>query len=157
MGCSGSKPAAKAVQTVPLQPGESVILPTKQLQRVFIGLGWNNAASGQTVDLDCSINAYNNDGTRDDANTVYFGHLRNNAHAKRKTGSSIVHTGDVLKGKQEGDDATSGGDMERIYVWLDALPEHIATIAFAADVFTKGVSFASLSNAYVRLVNADTK
>ena len=47
-------------------------------------------------------------------------------------------------------------DMERIYVYLSELPEHLATVAFAADVFTTGLSFSSLSNAYVRIVNADT-
>ena len=60
--------AGAAPYTQPLLPGESIILPTKQLQRVFIGLGWNNI-QGVTVDLDCSIVAYTADGTRDEENT----------------------------------------------------------------------------------------
>lgn len=144
--------AGAAPYTQPLLPGESIILPTKQLQRVFIGLGWNNI-QGVTVDLDCSIVAYTADGTRDEENTVFFGRLRNGVQRSSKTGSSIVHTGDILKGK-EGNAAVE--DMERIYVYLSELPEHLATVAFAADVFTTGLSFSSLSNAYVRIVNADT-
>ena len=35
---------------IALAPGETVI-PTKSLERVFIGLGWNNAISGEAVDL----------------------------------------------------------------------------------------------------------
>ena len=141
-----------APYTQPLKPGESVILPHRQLQRIFIGLGWNNV-QGATVDLDCSIVGYCADGTRDDESTVYFGKLRNGTQKSSSNGSSIVHTGDILKGK-EGDSVLD--DMERIYVYLSELPDRIATIAFAADVFTEGLSFSSLSNAYVRIVNTDT-
>ena len=140
---------------IALAPGETVILPTKSLERVFIGLGWNNAISGEAVDLDCSIVGYDKDGVRDAANTVSFARLRNGAHKSQPSGSSIVHTGDILMGSKGNiDDAKD--DMERIYVWLSELPDHLATIAFATDVYTEGLTFASLANAYCRLVNADT-
>jgi stress response protein SCP2 len=150
-------PSKKSTATAPpyaqpLVPGESVILPTKKLKRIFIGLGWNNA-NGATVDLDCSIVGYGADGTRDDQSTVYYGRLRNGKQRSSPMGSSIVHTGDILKGK-EGNAVLE--DMERIYVYLSEVPDHLATIAFAADVFTDQLSFSSLSNAYVRIVNADT-
>ena len=157
MGCAGSKAgsvvdAPPAVQ-IALETGQSVILPTKELQRVFIGLGWSNkTSSGGNVDLDCSIVGFGPDGSRDESSTVYFGRLFNESHATKGGASSIVHTGDILKGK----DGQVEEDMERIYVWLSELPAHLATIAFEADVFTNGLNFSALSNAFVRLVNADT-
>ena len=140
---------------VALAPGESVVLPTKELQRVFLGLGWNNTAEGTDVDLDCSVVGYDASGMRDEQNTVWYGNLRNGVHLTKKKGSSIVHTGDILTGAKC-NLAQIQTDMERIYVWLEAVPTHLATIAFAVDAFTPGVTFASLSNAYCRVVNADT-
>ena len=65
MPAKSSKVKPNAPYTQPLLPGQSVILPTASLKRVFIGLGWNNVP-GHTVDLDCSIVGYTADGSRDE-------------------------------------------------------------------------------------------
>ena len=136
---------------VPLEPGHALVLPSSSLERVFLGLSWQNA-DGKTVDLDCSVVGYGVTGERDSQSTIWYGRLRNSV-SKQGKGHSIVHTGDVLKGQ---DDVLAGTkDAERIYVWLNELPDNLHTLAFAADVFTS-VTFAALTSAYVRLVNADT-
>ena len=140
---------------VTLAANESVVLPTAQLHRIYLGLGWNNPDNQQSVDLDCSVVGFGADGTRDPESTVWFGKLRNGIHQTQKPGSSIVHTGDILTGSKSNLKQIET-DMERIYVWLDAVPSHLTTIAFAAEVFTTGLTFAALSSAYCRVVNADT-
>ena len=135
---------------VVLEASQSVVLPAKAVERVFIGMGWTDAG-GKTIDLDCSVVGYTANGERDAQSTVWYGQLRNGAHKSKSTGSSIVHTGDVLKGQAAGYE-----DAERIYVWLSELPDNLSTIAFAADVFTDGVTFSELSTAYVRLCSAHT-
>ena len=138
----------------PLAIGQSVALPAKGLERVFIGLGWKNIPGGKTVDLDCCVAGYGKAGDRDEQSTVWYGKLRNNTHKSKKEGSSIVHTGDVLKGQD--DVLKEENDAERIYVWLTEVPDDLMTLAFAADIFTGGLTFSDLTSAYVRLVNADT-
>ena len=140
---------------VALVPGESIVLPAAKLNRVFLGLGWSNISATEKVDLDCSVVGYAADGVRDEASTVWFGKLHNGSHAEKPSASSIVHTGDILTGSKQGE-TKADADLERIYVWMSALPAHLETVACAVDVFTKGQTFASLSNAYCRLVNADT-
>jgi stress response protein SCP2 len=137
---------------VPLQPGQALVLPTGSLERVFLGLSWKNVP-GKTVDLDCSVVGYTGDGARDEQSTVWYGRRHNGSSQQRK-GNSIVHTGDVLKGQD--DVLKEAQDAERIYVWLNQIPETLMTVAFAADVFTEGLTFADLTSARVRLVNADT-
>ena len=97
---------------------------------------------------------YEAGGSRDEGSTIWYGRLRNGEHRAMAGASSIVHTGDILTGQRG-----AGGlvDQERIYIWLPQLPDRIAALAVAADVYTAGISFYSLSEAYVRLVNADTE
>lgn len=47
-------------------------------------------------------------------------------------------------------------DLERIYVDLENLDDAVDALAFEANVYTAGLTFASLEHAYIRLVNADT-
>jgi len=47
-------------------------------------------------------------------------------------------------------------DLERIYVDLENLEDAVDALAFEANVYTAGLTFASLEHAYIRLVNADT-
>jgi stress response protein SCP2 len=47
-------------------------------------------------------------------------------------------------------------DLERIYVDLENLEASVDALAFEANVFTAGLTFAALRHAYIRLVNADT-
>ncbi|EOD26281.1 hypothetical protein EMIHUDRAFT_236755 [Emiliania huxleyi CCMP1516] len=153
-------PVAEGIPVVvALSPAEAVRLPVGaqagRLERVYLGLGWRDAPGiASPVDLDCSVVGYEAGGSRDEGSTIWYGRLRNGEHRAMAGASSIVHTGDILTGQRG-----AGGlvDQERIYIWLPQLPDRIAALAVAADVYTAGISFYSLSEAYVRLVNADTE
>jgi hypothetical protein len=47
-------------------------------------------------------------------------------------------------------------DLERIYVWLTKVPDTIDCLVFVGNVYSNGVNFAQLKNAFFRLCNADT-
>ena len=119
---------------------------------MFLGLGWKG--KGPAIDLDCSCLGFSK-GQRQDGHTIDWTKLSNKAATTKdgKKGSTIKHTGDVLSG-----DSSSGElkDMERIYVRVGDMPDDIDCIAFEANVYTEGVTFSNIGNAYVRLVNADT-
>ena len=59
-------------------------------------MSWRDGNTGQTVDLDCSVVAYDGNGVRSEDSTVWFGRLRNqrrvDAKGKDVEGNSIVHT-----------------------------------------------------------------
>ena len=120
-------------EVVYLAPAQVIVLPvavpgapkTKgpKLERVYLGIGWQNKE--KPIDVDCAVVGYSN-GERDDSNTIWYGHLENNPGGK----SSIKHSGDILSG------AASVDDLERIYVWLNNVPEQIDCLAFEANIFT---------------------
>lgn len=149
-----------------LQKGQKIDL-TKGgagLTGVMVGLGWDEAApqqqsSGgflglfksqpqQTPDIDCDASAIllNADGklvgTDAKSSCVYFGNLRHWSDA-------IIHQGDNLDGKGEGDD-------EQIFVDLPRVPQEIQKIVFVVNIYdanVKGQHFGMIQNAFIRLVN----
>ena len=145
----------KGLPCLYLENGESMIMPKNgkgALRRVFIGVGWRGG-SGRSVDVDCSVNGFSK-GVRSRDDTVYYGHLSNNATKRDgKDYVSIKHTGDILSGQNNNKDLI---DLERIYVDLEYLPEAIDLLAFECNIYTSSVSFRDLDECYVRLVNADT-
>jgi len=62
---------------------------------------------------------------------------------------SVVHNGDNLTGEGEGDD-------EKIFIELDQLPSNVATLYLLVNSYS-GESFAMIKNAYVRMVNNESK
>ena len=143
-----------------LQPDQAIICPMKgkgALKRVFLGIGWK---SKEKVDVDCVAAAFSK-GIRDEESTVYYGNLNGPTEKIQPTGSkekaqdycSIKHSGDVLIGQN---DYKELKDLERIYVNLDTINPEFDCIAFEANVYSGGKTFADLDSAYVRLCNADT-
>ena len=140
-----------------LHPGDSLVMPTSgkgALKRVFLGIGWK---SDSRIDVDCVCAPFSQ-GVRGEADTVWW---RNTKSTAKKSGSfamkgsvvDIKHTGDVLTPQQGTHELE---DLERIYVDLEHLDPKYDALGFEANVFSQGMSFANLSSAYVRLVNADT-
>lgn len=110
------------------------------LKRIKLGLGWDPAARGRSVDLDGSCIAF--DSQKKVIETVWFGHL------KSRDGT-IQHSGDNLTGRGEGDDETISIELER-------LPPNISTLVFTINSFT-GQKFSALKNAFCRVVDQDSR
>ncbi|MFE3203927.1 TerD family protein [Embleya sp. NPDC059237] len=109
------------------------------LTRVRMGLGWDPAKSGGSIDLDASCIAFDAHGRKVVA--VWFMKLSG-------LGGAIKHTGDNLTGEGEGDD-------ESIVVRLDALPPHVTGLVFTVNSFL-GQKFTEVSRAFCRLVDDTT-
>jgi stress response protein SCP2 len=121
-------------QTVSLTKGGA-----PALRRVAMGLGWDPAARGRSIDLDASAILVGRDGRKRDA--VWF-------MSKKALGGRVQHSGDNLTGHGAGDDET-------ITVDLEGLPADVAAIVFVVNSF-RGQRFTEVANAYCRLVDLAT-
>ncbi|CAK0844302.1 unnamed protein product [Prorocentrum cordatum] len=132
------------VSVTMLKVGEAM-QAASSLERVFLGLGWKERPGlSKSIDVDASCIGFSSGAP---VETISFKNLRN-------VSRSLVHTGDVLSGQPP--DGKRVADLERMYVWLSKIPSHIDSLVFVANVYTQGADFAELSDAYIRLVNADT-
>ena len=109
------------------------------LRRVAMGLGWDPAASGRSIDLDASAIAVDRRGRKSDA--VWF-------MSKSAYRGAIEHSGDNVTGHGAGDDET-------ITVTLPALPADVVAIVFVVNSF-QGQKFTEVRSAYCRLLDLDT-
>ena len=109
------------------------------LRRVAMGLGWDPAASGRTIDLDASAIAVDSRGRK--ADSVWF-------MSKSAFRGAIEHSGDNLTGHGSGDDET-------ITVDLRALPPEITAVVFVVNSF-QGQKFTEVRSAYCRLIDMDS-
>ncbi|MEP6559494.1 MAG: TerD family protein [Nakamurella sp.] len=133
---------------VNLSKGQTVSL-TKQgggtLSQVRMGLGWDaikkkglfGKEKEVAVDLDAS--ALLLDANRQVLEIVYYGNLRS-------ADGSLMHTGDNLTGKGDGDD-------ESIMVDLPKVPPAVAHIVFVVNSFS-GQNFSQILNAAARVVDS---
>lgn len=130
------------------------------LKRVMVGLGWDEVkktggilgifkAQPQDIDCDASVIVCGNDGkiiTNDIKQcVVYYGNLRHPSGA-------IVHQGDNLTGRGDGDD-------EQIMVDISRLPNEIGKIVFVVNIYdarSRGQHFGLIENAFIRLVNMES-
>ena len=116
------------------------------LRRILVGLGWDaRATDGNPFDLDASAFLLGEgDRVRSDADFVFY----NQAEG---AGGAVRHQGDNLTGAGEGDD-------EQIEVSLASLPADVQKIAVSVtihDAETRGQNFGMVSNAFIRVINAD--
>ncbi|MET7303450.1 TerD family protein [Embleya sp. NPDC005575] len=109
------------------------------LTRIRMGLGWDPAKAGSSIDLDASCIAFDARGKK--VVTVWFMKLSG-------LDGAIVHSGDNLTGEGEGDD-------ESIVVRLDALPPQVTGLVFTVNSFL-GQKFTEVSRAFCRLVDDTT-
>jgi len=125
-------------ETVPLikttGPGKGTALTKTKM-----GLGWDMMGS-TPIDLDASCLLFDN--KRNLIEPVFFNRLTN-------SNKSVIHAGDNLTGEGDGDD-------EQIFVNLDQLPPNVTALYFLVNSYS-GQSFAMIKNAYVRMVNVETK
>ena len=121
------------------------------LTEIFIGLGWDIKATdtGYDFDLDSSVFLLNsNDKLISDNHFIFYNNLMSPDADK-----SIQHMGDNLTGVGEGDD-------EVIKVDLKKVPNEVQKIMVTVTIHEaqqRGQNFGQIRNAFVRVVNAQTK
>lgn len=103
---------------------------------LVMGLGWEPAFRGKSIDLDASVIAY--DANRKKIDACYFGKLA-------ILNGAVRHSGDNLTGEGAGDDET-------ITVHLDGLPPEVTGLVFTVNSFT-GQKFSEVAKAYCRLLD----
>lgn len=116
------------------------------LFRVRAALGWDvRTTTGADFDLDASALLVGTSGkVLTDQHFVFYGNLAS-------PDGSVQHTGDNLTGEGEGDD-------EVINLDLSAVPVEVDRVVFPVSIYeadSKGQNFGQVSNAYIRIVNAD--
>ncbi|UQA96140.1 TerD family protein [Streptomyces halobius] len=121
-------------QTVSLVKGGQPVLTS-----VKMGLGWEPAYRGKSIDLDASVIAYGPD--RKKIDNCFFGKLS-------ILNGAIQHSGDNLTGDGSGDD-------EVITVHLGGLPPQVTGLVFTVNSFS-GQKFSDVAKAYCRLTDAQT-
>ncbi len=143
--------------SVNLQKGQKVDLTkgNSGLKTIVVGLGWDEAPRGFSLfqkreDIDCDasgilVNAQAGKllGAMD---VVYFGNLQHRSGAVR-------HMGDNLTGAGDGDD-------EQILVELNKLGNEYSKIVFVVNIYQamqRKQHFGMIKNAFIRIVDADTK
>lgn len=124
---------------VSLQKNQTVSLVKggrPMLSSVRMGLGWEPAFRGKSIDLDASVIAYGPD--RKKIDNCFFGKLM-------ILGGAIQHSGDNLTGEGAGDD-------EAITVHLGGLPPEVTGLVFVVNSFS-GQKFSEVAKAYCRLLD----
>ncbi|WP_335973362.1 TerD family protein [Streptomyces sp. CA2R106] len=121
-------------QTVSLVKGGRPVLT-----RVKMGLGWEPAWGGRSIDLDASVLVYGPQ--REHITSCYFGRLT-------VLNGAIQHSGDNLTGAGSGDD-------EVITIDLGALPPNATGLVFTVNSYS-GQKLNKVAKAYCRLFDAST-
>ncbi|MFI1565705.1 TerD family protein [Streptomyces sp. NPDC020490] len=121
-------------QTVSLVKGGRPLL-----SQVKMGLGWEPAYRGKSIDLDASVIAYGPQ--RNHIDSCYFGKLQ-------ILSGAVKHSGDNLTGEGAGDD-------EVIVVDLGRLPQEVTGLVFTVNSFS-GQKFTEVAKAYCRLLDGTT-
>lgn len=121
------------------------------LTEIFIGLGWDIKATdtGYDFDLDSSVFLLgSNEKLISDNHFVFYNNL-----TSPDTDKSVQHMGDNLTGVGEGDD-------EVIKVNLKKVPNDVQKIVVTVTIHEaqqRSQNFGQIRNAFVRVVNAQSK
>ena len=127
------------------------------LDKVIVGLGWDEAKSGgkgglfgslfsaptQNIDCDASAIMLKNGKLADGKDVIYFGNLQH-------TSGAVKHMGDNLTGAGEGDD-------EQIMIELSRVPAEYDRIVFVVNIYQavqRHQHFGMIQNAFIRIVDA---
>lgn len=118
------------------------------LKNIMVGLGWDVNAFDTGADFDLDAAAFmlgSNGRCPTDKEFIFYGNLEH-------TTGAVKHMGDNLTGEGEGDD-------EQIEVKLTDVPANVERIAFTVTIYeaeARRQNFGQVSNAYIRIVDADT-
>ena len=149
--------------SVSLQKGQKISLSKKSagLSKVIVGLGWDEAQSGnsgggilgslfgggsQAIDCDASAMLLQDGKLKDKGDIVYFGNLTHSS-------GTVRHMGDNLTGAGEGDD-------EQIMIDLASVPSKYDRIVVVVNIYEavkRKQHFGMIRNAFVRIVDERSK
>lgn len=145
--------------SVNLQKGQKVDLTKGNagLKRIVVGLGWDAIESkggflgfGKSKpNIDCDASAFlcgANGKLTNQKDVIYFGNLQH-------SNGCVQHLGDNLTGDGDGDD-------EQIVVDLQNTPSTYEKIVFVVNIYESAERkqhFGMIRNAFIRLVDANTK
>ncbi|KEH99021.1 TerD family protein [Clostridium massiliodielmoense] len=135
---------------VSLSKGQKVDLTKTNpgLTKVIVGLGWdtNKYDGGNDFDLDAAAFLLDGSGkVISDADFIFYNNLKHSSE-------SVIHLGDNRTGEGDGDD-------EQISIELNKVPSNIEKIDFTVTIHdgeTRQQNFGQVSNAFIRILNADT-
>lgn len=119
------------------------------LKKVIIGLGWdtNKYTGGFSFDLDASVFLVGQNGrTNHDEDFIFYNNLKSRNEA-------VIHTGDNRTGEGDGDD-------EQITLEFSKMPQDVEKMAVTVTIheaLSRGQNFGQVSNAYVRVINEETR
>ncbi|MEM8638248.1 MAG: TerD family protein [Cyanobacteria bacterium P01_G01_bin.54] len=138
--------------TVSLTTGQRISLEkvSPGLRAIFVGLGWDvRQTTGDAFDLDASVFLLGaNDKIPSDRHFIFYNNL-----SSPDPEQSVKHLGDNITGFGEGDD-------EAIIVDLRKLPSEIHRLVFTVSIHDaegRRQNFGQVENAFVRLLNVETK
>ena len=127
------------------------------LKKVIVGLGWdtNKYDGGNDFDLD-AMAFMTNANVKCPRETcfvsVFIPEAKQNDGTYAFENGAAVHSGDNRTGNGEGDD-------ERITLDLEKMPQDIERIEVAVNIYEgpeRNQNFGQVSNAYIRVLNAET-
>ncbi len=139
--------------TISLQKGQRVSLKkvAPSLSAGFIGLGWdtNVTDTGNDFDLDASVFLLGaNDKLVSDKHFIFYNNL-----VSPDSDQSIKLLGDNRTGEGEGDD-------EGVIVDLRKVPADVSKVVISVTIYEadkRKQNFGQVTNAYIRLVDVQTK
>ena len=135
---------------ISLKKGQKIDLTKTNpgLSKILVGLGWdtNKYDGGAEFDLDTSIFLVDATGkATSDSDFIFY---NNPTHPS----GSVQYMGDNRTGEGDGDD-------EQVNIDLSLVPANIDRIAFTVTIYdyeTRKQNFGQVSNAFIRIVDADT-
>ena len=138
---------------ISLSKGERISLEKASpgLKAAFVGLGWDvkQVDTGKDFDIDCSVFLLGEtEKLISDEHLIFYNNLKS-----PDENHSVEHMGDNLTGAGEGDD-------EVILVNFTKVPDDVKKIVFAVTIHEadkRNQNFGQIENAFVRLVNVETK
>lgn len=134
---------------IQLQKGQKIDLTKgRNLKRVNVCLGWDvkQFDGGADFDLDASAFLLNANGKAvRDEDFVFYNNLTD------PTGA-VTHSGDNLTGGGEGDDEVLSVDLEKV----SSSTERVDFTVTIYDAEKRNQNFGMVSNAFIRIVNAET-
>lgn len=154
----------KSHMTISLQKGQRIDLTkgNASLNQIEVGLGWDpvkqasgggllgglfgGGNKGANVDCDASVIMLQNDKFVHKDDLIYFGNLKSSCN-------SVRHSGDNITGDGAGDD-------EVITIDLKSVPSKYNRLIFVVNIYdciNRKQDFGMIQNAYIRIVNPQTK
>jgi tellurium resistance protein TerD len=127
--------------TYQLDKGARADLSKNGLTNFYVGLSWDAAAGGASMDLDASafiLNANDTLVARD--GFVYYQNLKG-------TNGSVIHTGDNLTGAGDGDDEVMIVDLSK----LPADAEKVAIVVSIYEGIKKNQNFGQVKKSKIRI------